>query len=145
MVYFEAIQTVIDAVENLSFNPCSNGWCTSRRLSPCWLMFFFVVSILVLMDGVLRALMRIRARERLFSFNPCSNGWCTSSCSGNAAPLSRNGCFNPCSNGWCTSRMKKTPQRTLRGSFNPCSNGWCTSRGSVRSELREPETFQSLF
>ena len=39
-----------------SFNPCSNGWCTSSReigIAPPTRLY--IVSILVLMDGVLRA------------------------------------------------------------------------------------------
>ena len=36
------------------------------------------VSILVLMDGVLRVDWPARRPARKESFNPCSNGWCTS-------------------------------------------------------------------
>ena len=37
-----------------SFNPCSNGWCTSRMWEAVLILAILLVSILVLMDGVLR-------------------------------------------------------------------------------------------
>ena len=112
-----------------SFNPCSNGWCTSslRHCAPSARRCS--VSILVLMDGVLRELVGIHKKPYLSSFNPCSNGWCTSRFL--TKPHFRAGwCFNPCSNGWCTSSLsfiRRAGDLTL--CFNPCSNGWCTSRG----------------
>ena len=36
------------------FNPCSNGWCTSRSAGVVYWKRHREVSILVLMDGVLR-------------------------------------------------------------------------------------------
>ena len=36
------------------------------------------VSILVLMDGVLREIAQETKMRGLVGFNPCSNGWCTS-------------------------------------------------------------------
>ena len=42
-----------------SFNPCSNGWCTSSLLPITLGSAVTGVSILVLMDGVLRAQRRL--------------------------------------------------------------------------------------
>ena len=41
-------------LKELSFNPCSNGWCTSSAFG-------------------------LNVSGLFFGFNPCSNGWCTSS------------------------------------------------------------------
>ena len=150
MVYFER-QRIDDGYRSGSgFNPCSNGWCTSSLMSrmtsapSC-------VSILVLMDGVLRVASRSRLTCHRAGFNPCSNGWCTSRKKPDtqyiqsievsilvlmdgvlrgqyiltmAGPSNR---FNPCSNGWCTSRARCLWLRWAWRCFNPCSNGWCTS------------------
>ena len=62
-----------------SFNPCSNGWCTSRFGQQDLLKDRHGVSILVLMDGVLRVPLHKDVMPAAGSFNPCSNGWCTSS------------------------------------------------------------------
>ena len=96
------------------FNPCSNGWCTSSPQEASRITSGTSVSILVLMDGVLRdkrrivaggfaavsilvlmdGVLRVRPSGRevmpVLSFNPCSNGWCTSSAAGiwMAAPIS---------------------------------------------------------
>ena len=40
------------------FNPCSNGWCTSRPPELSLPEQTYMVSILVLMDGVLRDLLQ---------------------------------------------------------------------------------------
>ena len=64
MVYFEVAGTKNVGECHRRFNPCSNGWCTSRphvrREKQC----FFVVSILVLMDGVLRVPAGLCVREK---------------------------------------------------------------------------------
>jgi len=62
-----------------SFNPCSNGWCTSSFFHENLHSGWFSVSILVLMDGVLRDAGKPDAGKPPLRFNPCSNGWCTSS------------------------------------------------------------------
>ena len=54
MVYFEPGKRKAPLPDDKCFNPCSNGWCTS---SPGTLRPGYEgrnVSILVLMDGVLR-------------------------------------------------------------------------------------------
>ena len=86
------------------------------------------VSILVLMDGVLRGLMTDAEYEKLHvSILVLMDGVLRAP--GGEPHHKRNQRFNPCSNGWCTSSFLwrgrwEDPQR----SFNPCSNGWCTSR-----------------
>ena len=73
------------------FNPCSNGWCTSRFATVGLAFAYKKVSILVLMDGVLRDRPPEILGSRRRCFNPCSNGWCTSSASApivNACELS---------------------------------------------------------
>ena len=60
------------------FNPCSNGWCTSSFTFCGAKESVRKVSILVLMDGVLRAIEKEPDYKLFLSFNPCSNGWCTS-------------------------------------------------------------------
>ena len=54
MVYFEPDRTA-DGRKQCGFNPCSNGWCTSRLWKAVFTLQVLAVSILVLMDGVLRA------------------------------------------------------------------------------------------
>ena len=104
----------------MSFNPCSNGWCTSSLPENKQNCAYNAVSILVLMDGVLRDTGFSGKRGNIRSFNPCSNGW-------------------------CTSRKTKALKRTAADSFNPCSNGWCTSSYKATPENYQANEFQSLF
>ena len=103
------------------------------------------VSILVLMDGVLRGLHDVRSAFPSNCFNPCSNGWCTSS------PQEGLHCC-PCDRVSILVLM----DGVLRGeknlfftifpkSFNPCSNGWCTSSLDRGIADADSEMFQSLF
>ena len=73
-----------------------------------------LVSILVLMDGVLRA-----GKSGVMMYAVCS--------------------FNPCSNGWCTSRGHDPFSAGVLKSFNPCSNGWCTSSAPPEGQPTQPE------
>ena len=89
-------------------------------LSQIGIGVIFVVSILVLMDGVLRV------------------GGKAADCPGDGVSILvlmdgvlRGGHFRP--------------QEASRIRFNPCSNGWCTSRKPFAPGTDNLVTFQSLF
>ena len=60
MVYFEIFGAMGALDTSSGFNPCSNGWCTSSPLAERLWEYLRDVSILVLMDGVLREKQTIR-------------------------------------------------------------------------------------
>ena len=104
-----------------------------------------VVSILVLMDGVLRAsTSKIEITVYSVSILVLMDGVLRAVRFIFLFLIQRS--FNPCSNGWCTSSFyhfaRSTP--SIR-SFNPCSNGWCTSRRMFPVRDAISAEFQSLF
>ena len=169
MVYFEITEGDQEFPEAVSFNPCSNGWCTSRvdGLSGCHIApgvsilvlmdgvlrgeetgtqpRRIAVSILVLMDGVLRALrVYFSSPPQKVSILVLMDGVLREDEMIRKAETMIEVSILVLMDG--VLRVPSFFSTTFQSSgFNPCSNGWCTSRITIDGEERHPEVFQSLF
>ncbi len=106
-----------------SFNPCFSGWRSESSPhsgeSSIFLVSILVfldgalkadknhstyssksVSILVFLDGALKACMPFSSFPLFFSFNPCFSGWRSESCVICGVLVTTNASFNPCFSGW---------------------------------------------
>ena len=103
------------------FNPCSLGCCSESGIGAGVYDRLCEVSILVLLDVALKALMAAIARGFLRCFNPCSLGCCSESRIGSST-------FTICEWG-----------------FNPCSLGCCSESPRLVGIWADHPQFQSLF
>ncbi len=91
------------------------------------------VSILVFLDGALKACRLSLTSAQYWSFNPCFSGWRSErSCLGEARRIKF--CFNPCFSGWRSESSLGDPVRYGKSSFNPCFSGWRSERISIRRD-----------
>ena len=126
---------------------------------------FEEVSILVLMDGVLREKRGNTFLRNIPRFNPCSNGWCTSSVITLPSYCALLVSILVLMDGVLRVAISITIAKTIivsilvlmdgvlrasentasnssSGCFNPCSNGWCTSRAETAE--KSEQTYRSF-
>ena len=127
----------------ISFNPCSDGMASESYRSGSEDRSSRV-SILVLMEWLLKVQPQNSLVYFLSGFNPCSDGMASESSVQVLCSMIDFG-FNPCSDGMASESDSVPLNRKACVGFNPCSDGMASE--SIKKKDREfaSHMFQSLF